>query len=78
MSAVDEEQTLSQIKEGTKEPMIKEAKRKVSIRVEQPDSSLLTIPDTSLQGSSSADTLTGFCQLNVLLMFHYKIIYETN
>ena len=33
-------------------------KRKVSIRVEQPDTSLLTIPDT-MAASSSAETLTG-------------------
>ncbi|KAL1117876.1 hypothetical protein AAG570_004189 [Ranatra chinensis] len=55
-----EDEQLSQIKEsGRPKDGSKDAstKRKVSIRVEQPDSTLLTIPD-SMAASSSAETLT--------------------
>lgn len=57
---LDEEEHMCLIKEtGSKDAGLKlENRRKVSIRVDQPDPSHLAIPE-AIAGSSSAETLTG-------------------
>lgn len=55
MSQIREKETMLIVKDpGTKT----ETRRRVSIRVDQPDQSHLTIPET-IAGSSSNETLTG-------------------
>ena len=56
---IDEEEHMGLIKETGKELSAKpDSRRKVSIRVDQADSSHLTIPE-AIAGSSSAETSTG-------------------